>query len=162
MFTTGTKFLIGSTVVASIAALAYGLTQDGIMGTVGLVSAALALAFLSGVNIYTRDCNVLVTPDLAPESTASAKVAPSYSLWPVVLAFGMVTVVVGLVSYQAIAVIGLIVVIAGGAEWMAQAYAERASADNVHNADVRSRMANPFEFPIAGAVAIGVVVYSFS
>ncbi len=69
MFTTGTKFLIGSTVIASIAALAYGLTQDGIMGTVGLVSAALALAFLSGVNIYTRDSNVLVTPDLVPEGT---------------------------------------------------------------------------------------------
>ena len=43
MFTTGTKFLIGSTVVASIAALAYGITQDGIMGTIGLISAALAL-----------------------------------------------------------------------------------------------------------------------
>ena len=45
---------------------------------------------------------------------------------------------------------------------MAQAWAERASADSVHNADVRSRMANPFEFPIAGAVAIGIIVYSFS
>ncbi len=29
MFTTGNKFLIGSTVVAIIAAIAYGTTQDG-------------------------------------------------------------------------------------------------------------------------------------
>ena len=73
MFTTGTKFLIGSTVVASLAALAYGVTQDGVMGTIGLISAALALAFLAGVNIYTRDSNVLVTPDLVPEQTPAAQ-----------------------------------------------------------------------------------------
>jgi hypothetical protein len=162
MFTTGTKFLIGSTVISGIAALAYGLTQDGIMGTVGLISVTLALGFLAGVNIFTRDCNVLVTPDLEPERTAAAGVAPSYSLWPVVFAFGMVTMIVGLVSYQAITIIGLIVVIAAGAEWMAQAWAERASADSFHNSEVRSRIANPFEFPIAGLLAIGIVVYSFS
>ena len=79
MFTTGTKFLLGSTVLASIAALAYGTTQDGVMGTIGLISAAIALAFLSGVNIYTRDSNVLVTPDLVPERTPAAKVAPALS-----------------------------------------------------------------------------------
>ncbi|MET0909072.1 MAG: hypothetical protein ABWZ99_06350 [Ilumatobacteraceae bacterium] len=162
MFTTGTKFLIGSTVVASIAALAYGITQDGIMGTVGLISAALALAFLAGVNIYTRDSNVLVTPDLVPERTPAAKVAPAFSVWPFAFAVAAVTIVVGLVSYQAITIIGLLLLLAAGAEWMAQAWSERASADNVHNAEVRSRMANPFEFPIAGAIAIGIIVYSFS
>ena len=162
MFTTGTKFLLGSTVLASIAALAYGTTQDGVMGTIGLISAAIALAFLTGVNIYTRDSNVLVTPDLVAERTPAAKVAPSFSLWPFVFALAIVMIVVGLVSYQAITIIGLIVLLASGAEWMTQAWAERASADNLHNSDVRSRMANPFEFPIAGAVAIGIVVYSFS
>src|SRR5687767_13265838 len=130
MFTTGTKFLIGSTVVASIAALAYGLTQDGIMGTVGLISAALALAFLAGINIYTRDSNVLVTPDLAPERTAAARVAPAFSLWPFAFAIGAVTIVVGLVTYQAITIIGLLLLLAAGAEWMTQAWAERASADD--------------------------------
>ena len=78
------------------------------------------------------------------------------------MAFGGVTVVVGLVTYQAIFIIGTILLLAAGGEWMAQAWAERASADSVHNADVRSRMANPFEFPIAGVVAIGIIVYSFS
>jgi hypothetical protein len=162
MFTTGTKFLIGSTVIAGIAALAYGITQDGIMGTIGLISATLALAFLAGVNIFTRDANVLVTPDLVAERTAAAQVAPPFSVWPVAFAFGMVTIVVGLVTYQAIAIIGLILVLAAGAEWMAQSWAERASADSAHNSEVRSRIANPFEFPIAGLIAIGVIVYSFS
>ncbi len=117
---------------------------------------------LAGFNIYTRDANVAVTPDLAAEHTAAAQLAPGYSLWPFLMAFGGVTVVVGLVTYQAIFIIGTILLLAAGGEWMAQAWAERASADDVHNASVRSRMANPFEFPIAGVVAIGIIVYSFS
>lgn len=162
MFTTGNKFLIGSTVVAIIAAIAYGTTQDWLTGTIGLIAAGIALGVLAGFNIYTRDANVAVTPDLAVEHTAAAQLAPGYSIWPVLMAFGGVTVVVGLVTYQAIFIIGTILLLAAGGEWMAQAWAERASADDVHNANVRSRMANPFEFPIAGVVAIGIIVYSFS
>ena len=162
MFTTGNKFLIGSTVVAIVAAIAYGTTQNWLTGTVGLFAAGIALGVLAGFNIYTRDANVAVTPDLVAERTAAAQLAPGYSLWPLLMAFGGVTVVVGLVTYQAIFIIGTILLLAAGGEWMAQAWAERASADSVHNANVRSRMANPFEFPIAGVVAIGIIVYSFS
>ncbi len=36
MFTTGSKFLIGSAVLAAVSAIAYGVAQDGVMGTVGL------------------------------------------------------------------------------------------------------------------------------
>ena len=39
MITTGSKFLIGSAVLAIISAIAYGVTQDGVMGTIGLASA---------------------------------------------------------------------------------------------------------------------------
>ena len=162
MFTTGSKFLIGSTVVAIVAAIVYGTTQNWLTGTIGLFAAGIALGVLAGFNIYTRDANVAVTPDLVTERTAAAQLAPGYSLWPLLMAFGGVTVVVGLVTYQAIFIIGTILLLAGGGEWMAQAWAERASADSVHNANVRSRMANPFEFPIAGVVAIGIIVYSFS
>ena len=38
MITTGSKFLIGSAVLAAVCAVAYGVTQDGVMGTVGLAS----------------------------------------------------------------------------------------------------------------------------
>ncbi len=162
MFTTGNKFLIGSTVVATIAAIAYGVTQSDLEGTIGLVAAAIALAVASGFNIFTRDANVEVTPVLVAEQTAAAQLAPRYSLWPALFAVGAVTVVVGLVTYQAIFIIGTILLLAAGGEWMAQAWSERASASGVHNAEVRSRIANPFEFPIAGVIAIGIVVYSFS
>ncbi len=162
MFTTGTKFLIGSTILAIVAAIAYGITQDGVMGTVGLASAAVALGLLAGVNIFTRDANVMITTDLAVETTAAAQLAPRANIWPLVFAVGGITVVLGLVTYEAVFIVGIVLLLASGAEWMAQAWAERASADSAHNAEVRSRMANPFEFPLAGALAIGIIVYSFS
>ena len=34
MFTTGSKLLIGAAVLATLSAIAYGVTQDGIMGTI--------------------------------------------------------------------------------------------------------------------------------
>ena len=69
---------------------------------------------------------------------------------------------VGLVTYQAVFVIGIVLLLVSGAEWTAEAWAQRASADPRHNAEVRDRIANPLEFPLAAAIGIGVIVYSFS
>jgi hypothetical protein len=52
--------------------------------------------------------------------------------------------------------------LATGAEWTVQAWAERASGNVEHNAEVRSRLSNPLEYPIGGAIAIGIIVYAFS
>ena len=88
MFTTGTKFLIGSTVVAIIAAIAYGITQDWLIGTIGLIAAGLALGVPRRLSTSTPVTPTwLVTPDLAAEHTAAAQLAPGYSLWP--LLFGV-------------------------------------------------------------------------
>jgi hypothetical protein len=70
--------------------------------------------------------------------------------------------VLGLVTYQAVLTIGLILFLASGGEWMLQAWAERASADSKYNSTVRERLAGPLEFPLVGAVAVGVLVYTFS
>ena len=43
MFTTGSKLLIGSSVVAIVATVLYGVTQEGMLGTIGLASASIAL-----------------------------------------------------------------------------------------------------------------------
>ena len=162
MFTTGSKFLIGSAVLATIAAIAYGVTQDGVMGTVGLVSAAVALSFLAGVNVFTRDANVWAEEISDIESAPAAAPAPDDSVWSMVFALGAVVLTVGLVTYQAVFVIGLVVLLIGGAEWTAQAWAERASAEASFNSAVRSRIANPLEFPVGAAVGIGIIVYAFS
>ncbi|SRR6056297_980934 len=162
MFTTGSKFLIGATVLATVSAIAYGVAQDGVMGTVGLASAAVALAFLAGVNIYVRDSNVWDDEISAVETAPAAARPPADSIWPMAFALGAVVVTVGLVTYQAVFIVGIILMLAAGAEWTAEAWAERASADATFNAEVRSRIANPLEFPLAAAIGIGIIVYAFS
>ncbi|MGB0111947.1 MAG: hypothetical protein WBP59_01885 [Ilumatobacteraceae bacterium] len=162
MITTGSKFLIGSTVLATIAAIAYGVTQSDAQGTIGLVSAAVALGFLAGVNLFTRDANVWADEISSTDTAPAAAAAPANSVWPMVFALGAVVVAVGLVTQQSVFTIGIVILLAAGAEWTAQAWSERASADATHNAGVRSRIANPLEFPLAAAVGIGIIVYSFS
>ena len=71
MFTTGSKLLIGSSVIAIVAAVLYGVTQQGALGTIGLVSAAVALVFLAAINVYVRDSNVSAM-DIEAHATAPA------------------------------------------------------------------------------------------
>ena len=162
MFTTGSKFLIGASVLAAISAIAYGVAQDGVMGTVGLASAAIALAFLAGINIYTRDCNIWDDEISSVETAPAAARPPANSIWPMAFALGGAVLTVGLVTYQAVFIVGVVLLLAAGAEWTAEAWAERASADAAYNAEVRSRIANPLEFPLAAAIGIGIIVYAFS
>ncbi len=162
MFTTGSKFLIGSAVLATISAIAYGVAQDGVMGTIGLLSAAVALAFLAGVNVYTRDSNIWADEISSVETAPAAARPPANSIWPMAFALGAAVLTVGLVTYQAVFIVGVVLLLAAGAEWTAEAWAERASSDAAYNAAVRSRIANPLEFPLAAAIGIGIIVFSFS
>ncbi len=162
MFTTGSKLLLGATVMAIVAAVAYGVTQDGTMGTIGLVSAAVALGLLAGVDIAVRDSNVPASDERAVATSPAARPVPGRSVWPLALAFGAVALTVGLVTYQAVFVIGLLLILAAGLEWTLHAWAERASGDPAYNSEVRTRFAGPLEFPLAGAVVVGVLVYAFS
>jgi hypothetical protein len=162
MITTGSKLLIGSAVVAALAAILYGVTQDGVLGTVGLSFAAAALAFLAGVNLSVRDSNVLETDPASVAASAAARERPGRSPWPFLLGGSLITVTVGLVTSQAVVTVGIILLLAAGAEWIVQAWAERSSGDAAHNAEVRVRTLGPLEFPLFGAIAAGVLVYSFS
>ena len=61
MFTTGSKLFIGGTLLATVAAVVVGITTGGALGltaTLGLISAAVALALLAGINWMIRDGNV--------------------------------------------------------------------------------------------------------
>jgi hypothetical protein len=162
MIPTGSRLLIGATVVAIVAAVLYGITQEGSLGTIGLASAAVALAVIAGVNLYTRDANVSAMDPAATTESAAAAPAPGSSLWPLAAAAGAVLVVVGLVTFPVILIFGLVVMLASTVEWMVQSWSERASADVEFNTAVRQRMAHPLEFPILGAIAVGTLIYSFS
>ncbi|MBA3604926.1 MAG: hypothetical protein M3487_05040 [Actinomycetota bacterium] len=162
MFTTGSKLLLGATVMATIAAVAYGLAQGGALGTVGLTFAALALALLAGVNLYVRDADVSAMDAAAVAASPAAATAPGASVWPAVAALGAALVVIGVASFPVVVIFGVIALVAATVEWMVQAWSERASADGGYNAGVRSRIAHPLEFPLFAIVGIGILVYSFS
>lgn len=165
MITTGSKLLIGSAVFATIAAIVYGVASDGVMGTVGLVSAALCLTVLATLNAFLRDSNVHVDDEVVEsnvESVGAARPAAGASVWPLGFAFAAVIVVVGLVTFQTFVVIGLVAVLVVGAEWAVQGWSEGASGDATVNAGIRSRLSNPLEYPVGGAVAIGIIIFAFS
>ena len=162
MFTTGSKFLIGASLMAALAAVVYGLMQRGTLGTIGLVAAAVALAFLATINMFVRDSNTSAMDVDAHVTSPAARPAPGASLWPLSGAVGAVLVTVGVVTFPAITVLGLIVLFATTGEWMVQAWSERASADPRHNTEVRDRIAQPLELPVVGAIGVAVIVYSVS
>ena len=162
MLPTGSKLLVGSAVVAAVAAVVYGVTRGGSLGTVGLIFAACALTFLAVLVVYIRDADVSAMDTATFEETAAASTPPGASIWPAVAALGGVLVVVGLVTYSPVFVFGVIALLAAAVDWMVQAYSERASGDPSYNAAVRERIAHPLEFPILAAVGVGVIVYSFS
>jgi len=162
MFTTGAKLLLGATVASLAGTVAYGVLADGTMGTIGLVSATVALATLAGIVIFTRDANVFADEPDTFDGAAANAARPGASMWPFALGLAVTTMTLGLVTYPAIFILGAILFVAGIAEWILQAWSERASADASHNAEVRSRLAYTAEMPVAAAIGLGIVIYSFS
>ena len=162
MFPAGSRLLIGATVLTALAATLYGVTVGGSLGTMGLISAAVALGVLTVINLYTRDADVSALDEIALTDSPAAHRAPSSSLWPMVGAVGAVLLVVGLVTYPVVFMFGIVALIAAVVEWMLQAWSERASGDRAYNTEVRERFAHPAEFPVLAALGFGVIVYSFS
>ena len=74
MITTGNKFLVGATVATTVAAILYGLTQGGVVPTLGLVFAAIAFGILAAANLVLRDANV--APDSDAEAATAARRPP--------------------------------------------------------------------------------------
>lgn len=162
MFTTGSKLLLGSTVAALIGTLVYGILAGGIMGTVGLVSATAALGGLSAINIFVRDANVAADEIDSFSGAAASADRPGSSMWPLAIGLAAATITLGLVTYTAIFMLGMILLIAGIAEWMLQGWAEGASTDAEHNREVRGKLAYTAEMPAAAAIGLGIVIYAFS
>jgi hypothetical protein len=165
MFTTGSKLFIGATTLALLSTIAWGVLKGGDVGwtgTIGLISLTIALAFLTGINFFVRDCNVGAMDPSAATASAAAQRRPGASIWPFVAAIGLGLLVVGVVTEPVVFQAGLVVLLAVLVEWMVQAWSERASGDPDYNAKVRKRVLNPLEFPVLGAAIVAVIIYSFS
>ena len=72
MLPNGSKLLLGGAVLATVAAIVYGITQEGSLGTVGLIFAAAAIAFLAGIVIYIREADVSAMDTAALTESAAA------------------------------------------------------------------------------------------
>ncbi|HSB88162.1 MAG TPA: hypothetical protein VLD86_17745 [Ilumatobacteraceae bacterium] len=165
MFTTGSKLLLGATVLSVVAAIVFGVSNGGAAGWLGslaLVSAAVVFALLFGVNYYTRDGNVSAMSETATLEAAAAQPPAERSLWPVLAAIGVGAIAVGAVSKPIVFKAGVLVVLAAAVEWMVHGWSERASADPEYNAGLRKRMLHPLEFPVLAAAGLGAMIYSFS
>src|SRR5207244_3133594 len=86
----------------------------------------------------------------------------SPSVWPIIGAFGAGLIVIGLVYDRRWFIGGLLVLVATTVEWAVQAWSDRASDDPEYNARARARVMHPLEFPIFGALAVGLVIFGFS
>ena len=162
MFTTGSKLLIGSAALAWLSAAVYGVAQEGALGTIGLISVAVALSLLAGLDIFIRDANVSATDDVSFVAAPAAQATARPSLWPLLIAIGATMMALGLATLPAVFILGIAVIAAGAIEWIFSSWSERASADPEFNDDVRDVMADPLQVPVAGAIVFAIIVYSFS
>lgn len=132
------------------------------LGTIGLISVAVAFAFLTGINFFTRDGNLSATEADVERNAAAAQAGVGRSMWPVATAVGLAGIVVGTVSKPVVFKVSVVVLLAAAAEWMVQSYSERVSADKAYNDGIRKRLLHPLEFPILATVGSAVFIYSFS
>ncbi len=159
MFTTGFKFYIGISALAAFASAVFLVTNDQVaLGSVALLGTFVGAAILAGIALATRDGAV----ESAQAGSAAAMPAPTSSAWPLVAAVGFVVMVIGLLTEPLVFVLSIVVLLAAFAEWLAQSWSERASADNKFNAKVREHLMGPLELPILVALGLGVIVFSFS
>jgi hypothetical protein len=178
LITTGSKFFYALAGLLVLGAVVYGYTTGGgevgplslgYKGAVGdlvgytiLMGAAAVAAFLGSTTTAFRDADpeagaALLGTDAPPAPTTAA---PSY--WPVVGAFGVTLVLVGVVLNNVFFVAGLIALGAVALEWTIQAWSERATGDPAVNREIRNRIMLPFEVPIAGALAVAIVIVGYS
>jgi hypothetical protein len=179
MITTASKFFFAAAAAALTSAWIYGwgtgggLTGPlwfGIKGGVGELAGYTVLCLLFVVMLalgigtsILRDANpeiqaAVARLDAAPPVTVPS--APSY--WPVLGALSVVAAIVGLVASPVVFVIGALGALLVTLEWMVSAWSERATGDADVNRQIRNRLMYPIEIPVAGALAILVLVVSIS
>ncbi len=185
MFTTGSKWFFGLAGAAFVAALVYGGATNpsevglstftgvltlGYMGGVGdhlgyavLMGLAGAGVFLGATTAAFRDSSVEAEAQLLAREGVPEVVAPERgSYWPIIAAFGVGAVTIGLVAGQALVLLGIAILAAATFEWAVSAWAEKATGDAAVNQAIRRRVMLPVEVPVLGVLGIAVFVLSVS
>ncbi len=178
MIPSSSKFFYALGAVLFVTAVVYGYTTGGgevgplslgykgpvgdVLGYSMLLGGAGVALFIGFATTAFREADPEVGAEMLGTETAPAPTAPGSSYWPVVGAFGLALVVVGVALNSAFFVAGLILLGAVALEWTMQAWSERATGDPAVNREIRNRMMNPIEVPVAGFAAIAIVILGFS
>ncbi len=178
MITSGSKWFFGFGVVSFVMACAYGWTTGGkwygpltggYRGPVGdhlgyalLATAALIGFFLGFVSIAMRDAEAEALAQVAGTEAVPEVTPAGTSYWPPLAAFGAALVIVGLVSEAVVFVFGLIILGIVLVEWTVQTWADHATGDPEVNRQIRNRVMNPIEFPVAAVLTLATLAISFS
>ena len=178
MLTTGSKFFFGLSAFGFLAAAVYGLFSGGdwlgpfvfgIKGGVGdlfgyavLLSLAVVALFLGLVTSAIRDADPVAGPTEADAESIATGPQASYSAWPVVGAFSVALVLIGLAVEPLLFIAGLVGLTIVIVEWMVQAWSDRATGDPAYNRELRNRVMLPFEIPIGTILLIAALVIPFS
>lgn len=178
MFTTGFKYFFGLAMALLLAAVVYGYSTGGdIVGPISLgwkggvgdhvgytmlVGMGAATGLVGLVLVAFRDADPSAQAHLLGVETVASNPPVTGSFWPVVGAFGVATMVVGLVLHAAVFVLGLVILVMVAIEWTMDAWADRATGDPEANRALRNHIMAPVEIPMAGALGIGVGVLAVS
>lgn len=84
------------------------------------------------------------------------------SYWPVLTAFSVGAMIVGLAVSSVLFLIGLVGLVVAGTEWTVKAWSERATGDPVRNQEIRDHLMHPLEVPIGATLGIGLVIFCMS
>ena len=178
MFTTGFKFFFGLALALVSGAVVYGYSTGGNhlgplsmgwkggigehLGYVLLLSLAFVAAAVALFMVYFRDADPAAQAHYLGVERVSAHSLVTASFWPVVGAFGVGAMAIGLVLHTAVFISGLILCVVVAVEWLMDAWADRATGDPQANRELRNRVMAPIEIPVLGAaiVAVGVLATS--
>ncbi len=158
MFTTGSKYFLGLSVLAGVAfTVSMFFVNPSALGATALIGLVGALALLAGVVLYARDGDV----DSGEVTASSNRPAPT-SMWPLISAGGVALLLIGTITQPVFFLLGIVILVAAFVEWMVLCWSESASSDDQFNAGIRKRLLNPIEFPVLGALGLGLLIFSFS
>ena len=160
MFSSGSKYLLGISGLSLVAAIVYAFTVNpSDLGVIAILGLMVAAGLLVGIGLKNNDGDAATIE----EAVAASAEAPRDSAWPAIFALGLALTAVGLATVPVVFLLGLVALVAGGAEWLITNWADRASVDRRYNNDVvRVKTIGPLEYPVAAAVVLGVVAYLFS
>ncbi len=133
------------------------------LGYILFVFMAAGSLFMASMLAFFRDADPNVVAQLEGLETAPVSENPANrNFWPMAMAFGMIVMVVGLITHAAIFVIGIILAAASILEWTIFAWSERLTGDPVVNRQIRSRVMAPVEIPVLGAAIVAILALGAS